>query len=87
MRITLAFVYVSARCATVLAKSTQWQRRAATRLASVARDAFLPSGERDERESTCFAAAVRFLLTRDQLNLNLLGESRRSAFSATKQTT
>ena len=43
----------------VLAKS--WQTTAATRLASVARDAFLPNGEADARAHVF--AAVKFLLT------------------------
>ena len=43
----------------VLAKS--WQTTAATRLASVARDAFLPDGEPDARAHVF--AAVQFLLT------------------------
>ena len=43
----------------VLAKS--WQTTAATRLASVARDAFLPSGEADARAHVM--SAVQFLLT------------------------
>ena len=42
-----AFVYVIALLREVLAKS--WQTTAATRLASVARDAFLPDGEADAR--------------------------------------
>ena len=54
-----AFVYVLALLREVLAKS--WQTTAATRLASVARDAFLPSGEKEERDHVF--AAVRFLLT------------------------
>ena len=54
-----AFVYVLALLREVLAKS--WQTTAATRLASVARDAFLPSGEPDVREHVF--SAVRFLLT------------------------
>ena len=54
-----AFVYVLALLREVLAKS--WQTTAATRLASVARDAFLPSGEPDSRAH--LVAAVRFLLT------------------------
>ena len=54
-----AFVYVLALLREVLAKS--WQTTAATRLASVARDAFLPSGEPDAREHVF--SAVRFLLT------------------------
>ena len=53
------FVYVLALLREVLAKS--WQTTAATRLASVARDAFLPCGEKEEREHVF--AAVRFLLT------------------------
>ncbi len=39
----------------------RWQTTAATRLATVARDAFLPSGEKEEREHVF--AAVKFLLT------------------------
>ena len=54
-----AFVYVLALLREVLTKS--WQTTAATRLASVARDAFLPSGEPDSREHVF--SAVRFLLT------------------------
>ena len=54
-----AFVYVLALLREVLAKS--WQTTAATRLAAVARDAFLPGGEADERAHVF--AAVRFLLT------------------------
>ena len=54
-----AFVYVLALLREVLAKS--WQTTAATRLAAVARDAFLPDGEADARAH--FVAAVRFLLT------------------------
>ena len=54
-----AFVYVLALLREVLAKS--WQTTAATRLASVARDAFLPDGEADERAH--IFSAVRFLLT------------------------
>ena len=53
------FVYVLALLREVLAKS--WQTTAATRLASVARDAFLPDGEADARAH--LVAAVRFLLT------------------------
>ena len=54
------FVYVLALLREVLAKS--WQTTAATRLASVARDAFLPdNGEPDERAHVF--SAVRFLLT------------------------
>ena len=53
------FVYVLALLREVLAKS--WQKTASTRLASVARDAFLPGGEADERAHVF--AAVRFLLT------------------------
>ena len=41
--------------------ATSWQTTAATRLASVARDAFLPSGEPDAGAHVF--AAVRFLLT------------------------
>ena len=52
-------VYVLALLREVLAKS--WQTTASTRLASVARDAFLPGGEADERAHVF--AAVRFLLT------------------------
>ena len=54
-----AFVYVLALLREVLAKS--WQTTAATRLASVARDMFLPSGEADARAHVF--AAVQFLLT------------------------
>ena len=54
-----AFVYVLALLREVLAKS--WQTTAATRLATVARDAFLPDGEADPRVH--LVAAVRFLLT------------------------
>ena len=54
-----AFVYVLALLREVLAKS--WQTTAATRLASVARDAFLPNGEADARAHVF--AAVQFLLT------------------------
>ena len=54
-----AFVYVLALLREVLAKS--WQTTAATRLAAVARDAFLPSGEPDGRAHVF--SAVRFLLT------------------------
>ena len=54
-----AFVYVIALLREVLAKS--WQTTAATRLASVARDAFLPVGEPDARAHVF--AAVQFLLT------------------------
>jgi hypothetical protein len=54
-----AFVYVLALLREVLSKS--WQTTAATRLATVARDAFLPSGEADERAH--IFSAVRFLLT------------------------
>ena len=54
-----AFVYVLALLREVLAKS--WQTTAATRLASVARDAFLPRGEPDARAHVF--AAVQFLLT------------------------
>ena len=53
------FVYVIALLREVLAKS--WQTTAATRLASVARDAFLPNGEADARAHVF--AAVQFLLT------------------------
>ena len=54
------FVYVLALLREVLAKS--WQTTAATRLASVARDAFLPdNGEPDARAHVF--SAVRFLLT------------------------
>ena len=53
------FVYVLALLREVLAKS--WQTTAATRLAAVARDAFLPSGEPDGRAHVF--SAVRFLLT------------------------
>ena len=53
------FVYVLALLREVLSKS--WQTTAATRLASVARDAFLPNGEADERAHVF--AAVQFLLT------------------------
>ena len=53
------FVYVLALLREVLAKS--WQTTAATRLASVARDAFLPNGEADARAHVF--AAVQFLLT------------------------
>ena len=53
------FVYVLALLREVLAKS--WQTTAATRLASVARDAFLPSGEPDACAHVF--AAVQFLLT------------------------
>ena len=55
-----AFVYVLALLREVLAKS--WQTTAATRLAAVARDAFLPSGEPDDARAHVMAA-VRFLLT------------------------
>ena len=54
-----AFVYVLALLREVLAKS--WQTTAATRLTSVARDAFLPDGEADTRAH--LVAAVQFLLT------------------------
>ena len=54
-----AFVYVLALLREILAKS--WQTTAATRLASVARDAFLPDGEADARAHVF--AAVQFLLT------------------------
>ena len=54
-----AFVYVIALLREVLAKS--WQTTAATRLASVARDAFLPNGEPDARAHVF--SAVQFLLT------------------------
>ena len=54
-----AFVYVLALLREVLAKS--WQTTAATRLAAVARDAFLPDCEADARAH--LVAAVRFLLT------------------------
>ena len=54
-----AFVYVLALLREVLAKS--WQTTAATRLASVARDAFLPRGEPDARAHVF--SAVQFLLT------------------------
>ena len=54
-----AFVYVLALLREVLAKS--WQTTAATRLASVARDAFLPDGEADARAHVF--SAVQFLLT------------------------
>ena len=54
-----AFVYVLALLREVLAKS--WQTTAATRLAAVARDAFLPNGEPDARAHVF--AAVQFLLT------------------------
>jgi len=54
-----AFVYVLALLREVLAKS--WQTTAATRLAAVARDAFLPIGDADERAHVF--AAVQFLLT------------------------
>ena len=54
-----AFVYVLALLREVLAKS--WQKTASTRLAAVARDAFLPGGKKEEREHVF--AAVRFLLT------------------------
>ena len=54
-----AFVYVLALLREVLAKS--WQTTAATRLAAVARDAFLPDGEADARAHVM--AAVQFLLT------------------------
>ena len=53
------FVYVLALLRDVLAKS--WQTTAATRLASVARDAFLPGGESDARAHVF--SAVQFLLT------------------------
>ena len=53
------FVYVLALLREVLAKS--WQTTAATRLASVARDAFLPSGAPDARAHVF--SAVQFLLT------------------------
>ena len=53
------FVYVIALLREVLAKS--WQKTASTRLASVARDAFLPDGKADERAHVF--SAVRFLLT------------------------
>ena len=53
------FVYVLALLREVLAKS--WQTTAATSLASVARDAFLPGGEADVRAHVM--AAVQFLLT------------------------
>ena len=55
-----AFVYVIALLREVLAKS--WQTTAATRLATVARDMFLPSGEPDDARAHVFSA-VRFLLT------------------------
>ena len=54
-----AFVYVLALLREVLAKS--WQTTAATRLAAVARDAFLPGGGPDEKAHVF--SAVRFLLT------------------------
>ena len=54
-----AFCYVLALLREVLAKS--WQTTASTRLAAVARDAFLPDGEADARAH--LVAAVRFLLT------------------------
>ena len=54
-----AFVYVLALLREVLAKS--WQTTAATRLAALARDAFLPDGEANARAH--LVAAVRFLLT------------------------
>ena len=54
------FVYVLALLREVLAKS--WQTTAATRLAAVARDAFLPDGEADDARAH-LVAAVRFLLT------------------------
>ena len=54
-----AFVYVLALLREVLAKS--WQTTAATRLASVARDAFLPGGEPGARAHVF--SAVQFLLT------------------------
>ena len=54
------FVYVIALLREVLAKS--WQTTAATRLATVARDMFLPSGEPDDARAHVFSA-VRFLLT------------------------
>lgn len=54
-----AFVYVIALVREVLAKS--WQKTGATRLASVARDAFLPHGDADARARVL--AAVEFLLT------------------------
>ena len=54
-----AFVYVLALLREVLSKS--WQTTAATRLAAVARDAFLPDGEADARAHVF--AAVKFLLT------------------------
>ena len=54
-----AFVYVLALLREVLAKS--WQTTAATRLAAVARDAFLPNGEPDARAHVF--SAVQFLLT------------------------
>ena len=53
------FVYVIALLREVLSKS--WQTTAATRLASVARDAFLPDGEADARAHVF--SAVQFLLT------------------------
>ena len=53
------FVYVLALLREVLAKS--WQTTAATRLASVARDAFLPGGEPGARAHVF--SAVQFLLT------------------------
>ncbi|CAH0365418.1 unnamed protein product [Pelagomonas calceolata] len=56
-----AFVYVLALLREVLAKS--WQTTAATRLASVARDAFLPDGEAEADARDHIFAAVRFLLT------------------------
>ena len=55
-----AFVYVLALLREVLAKS--WQTTAATRLAAVARDAFLPGGGEPDARAHVFAA-VRFLLT------------------------
>ena len=54
------FVYVLALLREVLAKS--WQTTAATRLAAVARDAFLPGGGEPDARAHVFAA-VRFLLT------------------------
>ena len=59
LRRAYAFVYVLALLREVLTKS--WQTTAATRLASVARDAFLPDGEPDARAHVF--AAVQFLLT------------------------
>ena len=59
LRRAYAFVYVLALLREVLTKS--WQTTAATRLASVARDMFLPGGEPDARAHVF--AAVQFLLT------------------------